>query len=186
MKFDIKNRWSGEVMFSAEISCDENALPGVKLGLAVRAAVKDRANLNRANLGGASLDGASLDGASNLTEEQKASALVIDPSEIPVIPQIDAKILAAIEQGGELNMDHWHYCDSTHCRSGWAIHLAGPAGYALEEKVGAQMAGALIYRASRPGQPAPWFFAGNDEALADIKKCADEQIAAAQNQEAAN
>ena len=41
------------------------------------------------------------------------------------------------------------------------------------------MAGTLIYHALRSGQPAPHFFAPNDKALADIRKCAAEQHAKA-------
>jgi hypothetical protein len=36
----------------------------------------------------------------------------------------------------------------------------------------------MIYRASRPRQPAPWFFAPDDVAMEDIRKCAAEQTAA--------
>lgn len=50
-------------------------------------------------------------------------------------------------------------------------------GRSLEEKVGSHMAGTLIYYASRPDQPAPHFFATNNDALADLRKCAAEQTA---------
>ena len=45
----------------------------------------------------------------------------------------------------------------------------------LQDKVGEQMAGTLIYLASRPDKPAPWFYASTDEALADIRNCAKEE-----------
>src|SRR5258708_4316513 len=133
-----------------------------------------RANLSRANLSRANLSGANLSGA-NLS-----GAVKIDPAEIPVIPNIDAEILKAIEAGGTLDMSSWHgddnhWCGTTHCRAGWAVHLGGSLGKALQDKVGPQMAGAMIYRASRPGIHAPWFFAPTDEAFADIKKCAADQ-----------
>ncbi len=63
MKFDIMNRFSGAVQFTAEIDCDASALPSVKLGLAVKAALKEKANLRSANLYGADLSGADLYGA---------------------------------------------------------------------------------------------------------------------------
>ncbi|MDK4727418.1 pentapeptide repeat-containing protein [Rhizobium phaseoli] len=63
MKFDILNRFSGEVQVTAEIDCDASTIPSVKLGLAVKWAIKEKANLVRANLYGANLDGANLDGA---------------------------------------------------------------------------------------------------------------------------
>ena len=191
MKFDILKRFTGEVVFTAEIECDDDTPQRVKLGLAIKVAVKARANLSganlsRANLSDANLSGANLSGANlsranlsgaNLSRTNLSDTIKIDPSEIPIIPQIDAKILAAIEAGGALNMDAWHTCETTHCRAGWAVHLAGKAGYDLQDKVGPQRAGAMIYRASRPGKPAPWFFDTNEHALADIRKCAAEQLA---------
>ena len=60
IKFDVHNRFTGNVQFTAEIDCSENASWSVKLGLAVRWAVKTRANLAGANLAGANLAGAYL------------------------------------------------------------------------------------------------------------------------------
>ncbi|MBB5664792.1 hypothetical protein GGE68_002989 [Rhizobium leguminosarum] len=60
MKFDILNRFSGEVQVSAEIDCDANALPSVKLGLAVKWAIKEKADLYGADLRSADLYGADL------------------------------------------------------------------------------------------------------------------------------
>lgn len=34
IKFDVTNRWSGKVQFTAEIDCDESASTSIKLGLA--------------------------------------------------------------------------------------------------------------------------------------------------------
>ena len=61
--YNILNRWTGEVVFSAEIECRADELPGVKLGLAVKVATKGGAYLSRANLSGANLIGADLIGA---------------------------------------------------------------------------------------------------------------------------
>ncbi len=63
MKFDILNRFSGEVQFSAEIDCKADDLPSVKLGMAVKVAVKERANLYGADLRSADLRSANLYGA---------------------------------------------------------------------------------------------------------------------------
>jgi hypothetical protein len=93
----------------------------------------------------------------------------------PVVQRIDAAILAALEAGGTLAMDTWHTCETTHCRAGWAITLAGDAGRKLEAQTTPYLAGRLIYEASRPGVPCPDFFAENDKALADIRRCAAEQ-----------
>jgi uncharacterized protein YjbI with pentapeptide repeats len=72
-KFDILNRFSGAVQFTAEIDCPEDAPTGVKIGLAVRWALKSRANLSGANLKGANLSDANLSGA-NLSEANLSRA----------------------------------------------------------------------------------------------------------------
>ena len=64
MKFDISNRFSGAVQFTAEIDASEDDTRELKVGLAVKWAVKNRASLDWANLNGASLDGANLNRAS--------------------------------------------------------------------------------------------------------------------------
>lgn len=107
---------------------------------------------------------------------------------VPVVKDLDAEILKAIERGGKLNMDTWHgrpcpvlpgesrlraqACGTTHCRAGWAIHLAGEAGIALESIMGPEAAGKCIYLASTGFVPD--FYAGNEEAMEDIKRCAGE------------
>lgn len=55
IKFDIMHRLSKKVVFTAEIEADEGANYGVKLGLAVKAAVKAGADLYDANLSCAKL-----------------------------------------------------------------------------------------------------------------------------------
>jgi len=128
-----------------------------------------RANLADAYLAEAYLAGANLAGA-NLAGADKTKY------DVPIIPKIDAVILAEIEKGGTLDMSTWHglkgWCGTTHCRAGWAVHCAGKPGQKLEQQVGTQRAAAMIYHASRPGKSAPWFFATNEDALADIKACA--------------
>ena len=63
MKVEIKSRWSGTVIFTAEIEAAEDTPTGVRLGLAVKAAVKAKAYLSGANLSGADLSRAYLSGA---------------------------------------------------------------------------------------------------------------------------
>jgi hypothetical protein len=72
---------------------------------------------------------------------------------------------------GALDMSTWHTCETTHCRAGWAITLAGESGKELEKRFGSNVAGALIYQASTG--MVPDFFADNNEALEDIKRCAE-------------
>ena len=63
MKFEVKNQWTGKVQFVADIECDDNATLSVKIGLSVKWAVSNRANLRGADLRGADLYGADLRGA---------------------------------------------------------------------------------------------------------------------------
>ena len=61
--FEVRNRWTGEVQFTAQITCAPDATPAVKLGLAVKWGVKEKADLAGAYLAGANLAGANLAGA---------------------------------------------------------------------------------------------------------------------------
>ena len=97
--------------------------------------------------------------------------------EVPIVEDLDAKILEALETGGTLEMGTWHgdeVCGTTHCRGGFAVHLA-PGGYEFERTVcggDTERAARMIYRAST-GR-APFFYDTNEGALADIKRCAAE------------
>ena len=51
MKIEIKNRWSGEIIFSTE---------AVSMRVAVESAIEAKANLSEANLSGANLSKANL------------------------------------------------------------------------------------------------------------------------------
>ena len=51
--FDVRDRWTGEVQFTAEIGCAADAPRSMKLGLAVRWGIKAGADLTGANLTGA-------------------------------------------------------------------------------------------------------------------------------------
>ena len=76
-------------------------------------------------------------------------------------------------------MGSWHACDTTHCRAGWVVHLAGEAGKALEEFHDTPLAALLIYRASGgPKVALPRFYEKNELAMADMVRCADEERAA--------
>jgi hypothetical protein len=60
IKFDILNRFSGAVQFTAEIECADDAPRSLKLGLAVKWAIKTKANLSEADLSRANLPEADL------------------------------------------------------------------------------------------------------------------------------
>jgi hypothetical protein len=149
------------------------------------------ANLARAYLADANLARANLAGANNVPEDI-GSPLPKDPAkrkaalaeraarfrernpDVPVVENLDARLLGIIESGaGKLDMARWHgendhWCGTTHCRAGWAIHEAGEKGKALQDKYGPERAGAMIYRAST-GR-VPHFFASDERALADIRE----------------
>ena len=90
-QYPIKDRWTDEVLFTAQIDVTPDMLPSVKLGLAVKWGVKEkkslaranlaradlaRASLARANLAGANLVGADLARA-NLARANLASASLV-------------------------------------------------------------------------------------------------------------
>ncbi|WP_162236648.1 pentapeptide repeat-containing protein, partial [Sphingomonas sp. Leaf32] len=62
-KLEVRNRWSNRVQFTAEITVAPDATIGVKLGLAVRWARRNDADLSGAVLSGAVLRDAVLSGA---------------------------------------------------------------------------------------------------------------------------
>jgi len=96
---------------------------------------------------------------------------------VPVIENIHQKILDAIrDNGNELEMSTWHTCDTTHCRGGWAVHLAGKAGRELEKRTSTLFAAMQIYKASSPIRVfPPRFYETNEVAMADIIRCDEEE-----------
>jgi len=149
-------------------------LEGANLrGADLRDANLEGANLRGAILWGAILRDANLEGA-NLRGANLRGADLRGVGDIPTIRHLDAAIVAALAGDDQrLDMTDWHTCETTHCRAGWAIHLAGEAGYALERQLGPDTAAALIYAASRPDQPVPDFYVSTDSALADLEACAE-------------
>ena len=75
-------------------------------------------------------------------------------------------------------MSTWHSCETTHCRAGWVITLAGEAGKAMEFCIGTPAAAALIYLKSDPKiEKMPNFYADNETAMADMKRLAELEAA---------
>lgn len=94
---------------------------------------------------------------------------------VPVIPDIHRAVYAAVTQPRALDMSTWHKCETTHCRAGWVVTLAGEAGRVLERFHNTPLAAQLIYLASDPANPvAPTrFYETNEVALADMKRLAE-------------
>jgi len=156
---EIKHRSNGTVLYQSETATTVRAAveEAVWKGVSLSNADLSHANLSHANLSHAHLSHANLSG-------------IRCPVLVPVIKDIDQTILDAVQrQGNALDMSSWHSCETTHCRAGWAIHLAGEAGYKLEKEVGSAVAGLLIYAASG-SKPAPDFFASNAVAMQDMQR----------------
>lgn len=143
MTIEIKHRYTGAVLFTVEA----DTLSGANLS---------GADLRGADLRGADLSGADLS-AKNLTGD--VFGITVDES----LPGRVAK--AALASSDALEMNSWHTCNTTHCLAGWAIHLSGPAGYALEAATSPSVAGAMLMPSA-----AHLFMASNDEARAWLRE----------------
>jgi hypothetical protein len=98
---------------------------------------------------------------------------------IPIITNIHQRVRDAVTAPGHhLKMSNWHDCDTTHCRGGWVVSLAGPEGKALEAATSSEFAAMQIYKASSPISVSPVRFYETDEAaMKDIIRCAEEEAA---------
>ena len=130
------------------------------------------ADLSRANLSDADLSRANLSDADLSRADLSRADLSRANLSIPVVSDLDLRIEEVTRPNGALDMARWHTCETTHCRAGWAIQLAGAEGAALEARVGPSAAGALIYAASG-SHPVPSFSADDFDARADIVARAD-------------
>lgn len=63
MQYEIKNRYSGAVIYTAEIEADGKTPESMKIGLAMQDAILSGADLSGADLSDADLSGADLSGA---------------------------------------------------------------------------------------------------------------------------
>ena len=70
-------------------------------------------------------------------------------------------------------MDAWHTCDTTHCRAGWVVTLAGEAGRQLEKATSTLFAAMQIYKASGYPISPVRFYDDNETALADMRRLAE-------------
>jgi hypothetical protein len=73
-------------------------------------------------------------------------------------------------------MESWHTCETTHCRAGWVVTLAGEEGKKLEKKTSTLFAAMQIYKASSTIRVSPTsFYDSNEVAMKDMKRCAEEE-----------
>ena len=161
----ILNRFTGKVMcggLSLEVVLEQH-----------RKWVYGQEGGSRAVLRGADLRGAVLRGAV-LRDADLSRGL----SGVPFIKDIHQTVYAAASKPGCLDMSSWHYCETTHCRAGWVVTLAGEGGKALEWAMGTPAAAAMIYLKSDPSiEKIPDFYADNDDALEDMKRLAELEAA---------
>ena len=181
----------GNVLFALEGAKTvlELVTAAYKAGKSLRDANLRDANLRGANLSGADLRGANLRDANlrgadlrgaNLRDANLSGANLRDANlrdagldGVPIIPDIHRAVYEAASKPDALNMGSWHACDTTHCRAGWIVALAGSGGKALEWAMGTPAAAAIIYFASDPKiERIPDFYASNEAALEDMKRLA--------------
>ena len=160
-------------------------------GAVLRGAVLRGADLRGADLRGAVLRGAVLRDAvlsgADLRDAVLRGAVLRDAdlSEnlegVPFIKDIHQTVYNACTVSPDaLDMVGWHKCETTHCRAGWVVTLAGEGGKALEFAMGTPAAAAIIYLKSDPKlEKMPDFYCSNEEALADMKRLADAERDAA-------
>jgi hypothetical protein len=97
---------------------------------------------------------------------------------VPKIENIHQKVLEAVSRPDAFDMGAWHTCETTHCRGGWVVALAGEAGKVLEERTTTLFAAMQIYKASSTVRVSPTrFFETNEVAMKDIERCAEEEKA---------
>lgn len=126
----------------------------------LRGADLNEADLNEANLSGATLSRANLSGA-NLSDAWVGGTGFVAPEQWEkfAIPGLAKQVSTMALGKGALEMGDWHTCETTHCLAGWAIHLTGPAGYALEAMTSPSVAGAMLMP-----EAAHLFYASNEDA----------------------
>ncbi len=193
IKVEIKNRWTGSVLFSYESSASdkdsalrEEVVKAAKDGANLIGANLSEADLSGANLRGVNLRGADLGGASlrdaDLRDANLRGANLGDADlrganlgDCPVkIESIHQRVYEAASAENALDMESWHSCGTTHCRAGWVVTLAGEGGKALEWALGTPAAAAIIYQTSDPElERIPDFYCDNETALADMKRLAE-------------
>ena len=95
----------------------------------------------------------------------------------PLVQNIHQSVFNAASAENALDMKNWHVCETTHCRAGWVVHLAGKAGYELEKLTSTVFAAMAIYNKSSDIKvPLHMFYVGNDESLTDMKRCAELEL----------
>jgi hypothetical protein len=122
MKFEIRNRWSGEAQYSCELSAEVAGKSySMQLGFAVKQALGEDANLSGANLSGANLSDADLSDA-DLSGADLSGANLSDAD------LRDANLRGANLRGADLSGANLSDADLSPVRDDiWAVLAAAPA-----------------------------------------------------------
>ena len=183
MPITITKRWSSDPVFTSETATTKRQaiIEALALKVNLRGSDLRGSNLRGSNLSGSDLSGSDLRGSNLRGSDLSGSrGLTIEqitgpPFEIPKLENIHRTLLAAItKEGCRLDMKRWHTCETTHCRAGWIIAMAGDKGKELEEHIGTPAAAFRIYLESDPtmGRMPNWY-ASDEQALAEIKRNAE-------------
>ena len=150
-------------------------------GADLRGASFEGADLRGAKLRGAELEDTIFEGAKlrgknlesvNLRDANLQGANFGD-AEVPVVKDLHQRVYAAASKPDALDMDRWHACETTHCRAGWIVHLAGEPGYALESRTTTAVAAHLIAEKSGIPVKTSEFYISNKDALEVMRKAAE-------------
>jgi len=93
MKYEILNRFTGAVQFTAEIDCADDAPRSLKIGLAVMWGIEYGADLSGADLSRADLSGAKLAGAENAERAMAMTEILPREGEVIGWKKASAKLV---------------------------------------------------------------------------------------------
>jgi hypothetical protein len=148
-------------------------------GADLQGAYLQEADLRGADLRGAYLQGAGLQGAglqgAGLGRGEIGTGLTPENLSLPPASLEFRKLVVStvLSQPEHLDMGQWHgSCGTTHCLAGWAVHLSGAAGYALEVTTSPSVAGALLV----PGLQH-LFYVDNTTALEALRAMQEKPVA---------
>jgi len=126
MKFEIRNRWTGAVRFGAEIEATDDTPLRARIGLAVRWAIANKADLTGADLRSAVLRSANLAGA-DLAGADLAGADLAD-ADLAGADLAGADLAGAALRGADLTDADLTGADLTPIRDDlWAVLCSAPA-----------------------------------------------------------
>jgi hypothetical protein len=171
IQVQIKHRWSGAVLFTAEIPADTES--GLHTRAALEKATAARADLRGAYLSDADLSGADLRGADLSDADLRGADGEPLPRATPEqsIENLDKVRAIILDDTARLEMGHWHgdndwrnrtcaeetLCGTTHCLAGWLqVCTTEPKLRTID----AQLAGTLAAPVA-----SKMFFRGADEVL---------------------